>query len=70
MEYKWRGMTYPKIFTNKLVHFLWKRYLCPQEKHLFDEVESGIGGGDIEHYLHCDACGLMVYIDKVEEDDE
>lgn len=59
---KYRGITYPKIFDNKLSRSLWKRFLCPRNIHLFDEVLSE------EHYLHCDACGLDVHILGFEEE--
>jgi hypothetical protein len=38
----------------------WKTANCSQGIHLFDEVHS-ING----HYLHCDACGMEVYIEKI-----
>jgi hypothetical protein len=39
----------------------WKATNCPLGVHLFDEVLSEIG-----HRLHCDACGMEVYIEKVD----
>jgi hypothetical protein len=41
----------------------WRREKCPDNVHCFDEV-GGIGPD--EHYLSCDACGLMVHIAAVE----
>lgn len=54
------GITYPKIFDNRLVKWLWKRINCKKNKHLFDETSSFD-----EHYLYCDACGLYVGISYV-----
>jgi hypothetical protein len=35
--------------------------MCPRRRHLFDEAAS------LEsHFLHCDACGLMVHMRGVE----
>lgn len=53
---KYVGITYPKIFRNKISRFLWKKYLCPKNMHLFDECMS------MEHYLVCDCCGFSVHI--------
>jgi hypothetical protein len=39
----------------------WKRRHCPGGRHALDEVWSGA-----DHFLHCDACGLMVHIARVE----
>ena len=41
----------------------WKRFLCKRNMHLFDEVWS-----PEEHTLYCDACGLTVHIEKIEEE--
>jgi hypothetical protein len=38
----------------------WRNSNCIQGIHLFDEVWS-----DENHYLHCDACGMEVHIEKV-----
>ena len=44
----------------------WKFSNCIQGIHLFDECWStNAGDGEVEHYLHCDACGLEVHIEKV-----
>jgi hypothetical protein len=60
------------LFRNFLLK-LWKRFLCGKGVHLFDECESyhccGDGrkqNGDIDHYLSCDACNLMIHIDEIE----
>ncbi len=55
------GITYPKIFNNKLVHKLWKRFMCRDGKHLFDEVWC-----PDDHYLYCDACGFVVHVKHFE----
>lgn len=41
---------------------LWRRFMCPRERHAFDEVWS-IG----DHFLSCDACGLMLNIDSFDD---
>lgn len=38
----------------------WKNANCVQGVHLFDEVWS-----NENHYLHCDACGIEVHIEKI-----
>lgn len=55
---KYHGLTYPGYFVP--FRWLWKRWLCPRKCHLFGEVLS------IEHYLHCDCCGLVVVIERIE----
>lgn len=61
MKTNYVGLTYPKIFSNKLARWLWKRYLCSKNCHLFDECMS-----DSYHYLSCDACELAVHISHIE----
>lgn len=39
----------------------WKKLFCKKNWHLFDEVISGD-----ENYLSCDACKLIVYIEKID----
>lgn len=58
----YKGFTYPKIFANKLVWKLWKKFMCPKHKHLLDECWSNNGW-----YLSCDACGIEIHINKVDE---
>ena len=62
MDY--RGITYFPVLDSRFVQWIWKRLFCRREWHLFDEVLG------FEHYLYCDACGLMVGISKFEEEDE
>jgi acetone carboxylase gamma subunit len=57
---KYIGITYPKILANKLVWWLWRRFMCPNNKHLLDECASLD-----DWYLSCDACGLEVHINQV-----
>jgi len=38
----------------------WKKANCVNGIHLFDECWSLE-----EHFLHCDVCGMDVYIDKI-----
>ena len=42
---------------------LWKWTMCRRNVHVFDEVGPGSEGS---HYLVCDACQLMVYIDRID----
>ena len=63
---KYIGMTHPisdkkfKKEEHDLILKAWKRTNCIIGCHLFDEVWS------LEnHYLHCDACGLEVHIEKI-----
>jgi len=60
------GLTYPGLLGNRLVWWLWKKIFCPRNIHLFDEVETFEEG----NYLYCDACGLMVFVDGVIEEDD
>lgn len=55
---KYIGITYPTRLQKKLKE--WKKIHCSKNEHLFDEVCS-----DKNHYLHCDACGLIVHIKKI-----
>lgn len=60
------GITHP--LTNEvleeeqynLILKAWKTANCPSGIHLWDEVIS-----DDDHYLHCDACGIEVHINKI-----
>ena len=55
---KYIGLTYPKIFSGRIGLWLWRRFMCPKNKHLFDEVWAS----EDCHYLYCDACGIEVHI--------
>lgn len=55
----YRGVTYPKVFSYRWVQCLWKKYLCPKDMHLLDEVMSMDS-----HYLVCDACDLEIHIER------
>jgi len=55
---KYYGITYPEKTEKELK--VWAKKNCVQNYHLFDEVLSD------KHYLSCDACGLVVYIEKIE----
>lgn len=62
------GLTYPsflewKIWRKTVIH-LWRKFLCTRNIHMLDECES------LEHYLHCDACGLRVHIAYIETEEE
>lgn len=50
---KYHGITYKKS---------WKPN-CKKGQHILDEVES-----IDDHYLYCDACGLMIHIKKIEKE--
>lgn len=54
---------YPKIFSGRIVRWLWKRFMCKRGHHLLDECLSFD-----EWYLNCDACNLMIHIDKIQDD--
>jgi len=55
---KYIGITYPHIFSNRIVRWLWKRINCRRGIHLWDEAWS-----PQNHYLSCDACGKTLGID-------
>ena len=57
---KYRGITYPAVLDYDCARAIWKHLFCPIEWHLFDEVEASI-----DHYLICDACELIVEIEKI-----
>jgi len=59
---QYRGVTYPKIFANRLIWWFWKKFMCPKEKHLLDECWSFN-----DWYLSCDACNLEIHISKINE---
>lgn len=46
---------------------LWRRFMCPRNYHLFDEVESMGGTPGQENYLSCDGCGLEVHINRIDD---
>jgi len=57
---KYRGITHglPRFLLKP-----WKSIMCKKEIHVFDEVWGSLP----EHYLHCDACGLIVNIKGIDE---
>ena len=55
---KYIGITYPDIFYGRIRLWLWRRFMCPKNKHLFDEVWTS----DEDHYLYCDACEMEIHI--------
>jgi len=57
------GITYPPILGKWPIISLWKRFFCSKNMHIFDEVKS-----DISHCLYCDACGLVVNIETIEDE--
>ena len=61
-ENKYQGLTYPKAFDNRTVHWFFKKFMCPKGKHLLDECWS-----PHEWYFSCDACGLEIHIRKVDK---
>ena len=61
----YRGITYFKFMDNRFFHWLFKKYFCKREIHLFDECESLD-----DHNLYCDACGLTVEIASIKEERE
>lgn len=60
---EWRETTYPQLLYP--LRRIWRAVFCPRGWHLFDEVTTVFG-----HYLHCDACGLIVHVARTELPDE
>lgn len=60
MKSNYCGLTYPKFLQNRFSRWIWKKVFCKRNFHLFDECES-----DIDWYLSCDACNLMVNIHSI-----
>lgn len=61
-KYNYYGITHPRILSCDFVIFLWKRFLCKRDFHLFDECKSS------DYWcLHCDACELAVEIDHIDD---
>jgi hypothetical protein len=63
---KYHGITYG-IPCWKPILWLWKNICCRFNWHLFDEVLSSLD--EYNHYLHCDACELIVHISRIEKED-
>lgn len=59
MREEWLSVSYPNIWCNKVVHYLWKVLFCRIGFHLFDEVQSVT-----DHSLYCDACDFTIHIAK------
>jgi hypothetical protein len=47
----YKGYTYPKLFDNRVAHWLWRHLFCRGGWHLWDECLSPFA-----HVLYCDAC--------------
>lgn len=47
---------------------LHRRLYCSRNIHMFDEVWTVGDPEDFTHYLSCDACDLMVEIDRISEE--
>lgn len=64
---QYTGITYSRLLDNRLALWLWRRFMCHRQQHLFDEVWA-VKSEDYpdNHYLHCDACGLTIYIKYME----
>lgn len=69
---KYIGISHPmeeQVTDDKdreIIYEAWKNANCPQGIHLWDECWStNAGDGEVEHYLHCDACGMEVHIEKI-----
>ncbi len=59
---RYYGLTHPRILGCSFIRYLWKKFFCKRNFHLFDECESS------ESWcLHCDACELMVEIDHIDD---
>ena len=64
-----KGITYPKFMTWRISRWLWRKFgMCNKGMHLFDEVygQGTALDGKNEHYLVCDCCGTIVYIDAID----
>jgi hypothetical protein len=64
---KYYGIThfiYP-LFQYDIIYKFWKRFFCKRNLHLLDEVLSYCEISP-KHYLVCDACGLIIYIDYID----
>lgn len=61
----YRGITYFNFLGNRFFWWLFKKYFCPKNYHLFDECKSLD-----DHHLYCDACGLSVNISSIEEEED
>ena len=59
---KYRGITHPYPEATNKFFSKWKKTKCRKDMHLFDEYASSI-----THCLVCDACGLCVHIDRIED---
>lgn len=55
-------ITYPKILSGSIMRWLWKRFMCKRGVHLLDEVWM-----PDNWYLNCDACNLIIHIDKIDD---
>jgi hypothetical protein len=55
------GISYFVPFVFGLSYKLWERFMCPRGYHLLDEVFG------VYHYLSCDACELVIYIDHIDD---
>lgn len=68
---RYHGITYPFstlhwVWMWELIYRVWRRLCCPHGWHLLDEcVASGNNGS--EHTLDCDACGLTVWIERIDD---
>jgi hypothetical protein len=62
---EFHGITHARGFS-RLTYWLWRKLKCERSGvHLLDEVRSPGGTDGWEHYLSCDACGLMVEIARI-----
>lgn len=65
---KYYGITHGKP-TNKLFLAVWRRVKCQRSNiHLFDEVWTVGHEEGWNHFLSCDACNLMVEINRISEE--
>lgn len=68
-EELYHGITYNHWLMWRPFAWLWKRFQCPKNRHLWDECLSSAGGMDEDgtpnHCLICDCCGLMVGISVI-----
>jgi hypothetical protein len=62
----YHGISHWPVNLPEWAYRLWRRVMCRQGYHLWDEVLSWHSDGK-QHYLVCDACQMVVFIDRIDE---
>lgn len=66
-EHDYRGITYGSFLIRwRWQYWLWRKLMCRKNIHLLDEVLSS-SGDPWPHYLVCDACQLMIHVDRFDD---